>query len=98
MSITGETRDLQKYTEKCAQRAAITADRNHQRDAEARRGTMSRGSDDDMEITGSRKNGKAARSLVLGESTWCEREEEVTDRVIDSQLEVKEEETGHRLQ
>jgi hypothetical protein len=68
MSITDETRDLQRYTEKCAQRAAITANRDHQRDAEARDGRMSRDSDDDMEITGSRKNGKAARSLVLGES------------------------------
>jgi hypothetical protein len=99
MSITDEPRDLQRYTEKCAQRAAITAHRNTERAAEARAGggRMSE-SDDDMEITGSRKNGKAARNLVLGE--WL-RDDELRRRligVVDSQLEIKAEETGHRLQ
>lgn len=72
MSISEETRDLRNYTEKCNQRNAITANRNKElelraAEAQGRGSRMSPGSDDDMEITGSRKNGKVAKSIQLGE-------------------------------
>lgn len=67
-----EAKDLAKYTEKCAQRAAITSDRNKKLEARPPRAepgaSMGMGSDDDMQITGSRKNSKAAKSHCLGES------------------------------
>ncbi|GHJ84551.1 hypothetical protein NliqN6_0953 [Naganishia liquefaciens] len=72
LDISHEARDLVKYSTKCAERAAITSDTNNQlgsrRRAEARNETgtsMTRGSDDDMQITASRQNSKAAKSRSL---------------------------------
>jgi hypothetical protein len=70
-NLSQEATDLAKYTEKCAQRAAITSDRNKKLEAqrpEVEAGpSMARGSDDEMQITGSRENSRAAKSHSLGE-------------------------------
>lgn len=72
--IAEETRDLLKYTKKCTERAAITSDRNKELESRRLRAEtgdgadprMAKGSDDEMEITGSRKNAKAAKLHSLG--------------------------------
>lgn len=79
--ISHEARDLANYTRKCAERAAITSNRNKQLESRRRaraeagdgaRTSMAKDSDDEMEITGSRQNPKAAKAHSLGESRWVQ--------------------------
>ena len=72
ISIDEEANNLLKYTRKCDQRDAATSNRNKQ--ADLRQARIAEGmvgvddsDDDEMEITGSRKNVKVAKTSALGE-------------------------------
>ncbi|KAJ9098938.1 hypothetical protein QFC19_006162 [Naganishia cerealis] len=89
-SIGEEANSLLKYTRKCDQRAAITSSRNKQLDSRQQSrsvvgGGMGIDSDDEMEITGSRKNVKVAKSSALAKLKSTRKKRTVTSPILDDE-------------
>ncbi|KAJ9113214.1 hypothetical protein QFC22_006053 [Naganishia vaughanmartiniae] len=87
ISIDEEANSLLNYTRKCDKRDAITSSRNKEADLRQARtagGTMvgMDDSDDDMEITGSRKNVKVAKDSALAKLKSTRKKRIVTSPTI----------------